>query len=55
MANLALVLGLVLPMIFHPVTGLGKSVLHFVCGMMLGLSITANLLGLYCIRRQRQE
>ena len=38
-----LVVGLLLPISFHPVTQFNRNLLHFVCGLLLGLSMSMNL------------
>jgi hypothetical protein len=43
LASACLALGLLLAMVFHPDSPSGRSLLHFVCGMLIGLSATINL------------
>ncbi len=52
-AMLCLVVAILWPNLFHPVTQLGKNLTHFACGMLLGISLVINLRGLWIKRRQR--
>jgi hypothetical protein len=53
LANLCLAIGLLLPMIFHPAGQAALNVLHFVRGLLIGLSLSVNLGVLWKARRQR--
>jgi hypothetical protein len=46
-ANLALAIGLILWSFAHPVSVVGRDAIHFVVGLLLGLSITINLMLVY--------
>ncbi len=43
MASVCLAVGLLLPMLFHPAAQPPRNLLHFVCGVLLGLSMSVNL------------
>ena len=49
--NMSLVVGLLLWLFVHPSGQIEKNWLHAVCGFLLGLSITINLMGLIFARR----
>jgi hypothetical protein len=51
MGNIALIIGLLLWLLFHPSGQIERNWLHFVCGLLLGLSICINLFGLRLARR----
>jgi hypothetical protein len=38
-----LALGLVLPMLLHPSGQSSRNLLHFVCGLLIGMSLSINL------------
>jgi len=42
-ASACLALALLLPMVFHPEAQSACNLLHFVCGMLIGVSGTVNL------------
>jgi hypothetical protein len=44
--NICLVIGLLLWLFVHPAGQFSRDALHFVCGLLLGLSITINLITL---------
>ena len=54
LALVCLAVGLVLPMLFHPAAQSARNVLHFVCGLLLGLSMSINLWMAWKISRQRR-
>ena len=54
LANLCLVIGLLLPMVFHLAGGTPVNVLHFVRGLLIGLSLSLNLGVLWKTRRRRR-
>jgi hypothetical protein len=51
--NISLVVGLLLWLFVHPSGQIEKNWLHAVCGFLLGLSATINLMGLVFARRCR--
>ena len=53
-ANLSLILGL-LPFVFRQELHVNQNALDAFCGFFLGISITANLCGLWRARRDRQR
>jgi hypothetical protein len=42
-ANLALFIGLILWLFVHPASAIGRDVIHFASGILIGLSIMINL------------
>jgi hypothetical protein len=50
-ANISLVVGLLLWLFVHPSGQIERNWLHFVCGLLVGLSICINLFGLGRARR----
>jgi hypothetical protein len=56
MASACLSIGLVLPMLLHPPTQSSRNLLHFVCGLLIGMSLSINL-GMFWknSRRRRTE
>lgn len=42
-ASVCVTVGLLLPMLFHPSAPSARSVLHFVCGNLIGVSGSINL------------
>ncbi len=55
LANFSLVFGLALWLLVHPTVQIEKNWLHGICGFLLGFSITVNLIGLRCARRNREN
>jgi hypothetical protein len=53
--NMSLVVGLLLWLFVHPSGQIEKNWLHAVCGFLLGLSVTINLMGLVFARRCREK
>jgi hypothetical protein len=53
-AAACLALGLLLPMSFHPVTEFNRNLLHFVCGLLIGMSLSINLGMVWRSSRQRR-
>jgi hypothetical protein len=53
--NISLVVGLLLWLFVHPSGQIEKNWLHAVCGFLLGLSVTINLMGLVFARRCREK
>jgi peptidoglycan/LPS O-acetylase OafA/YrhL len=53
MASVCLAVGLLLPMLFHPAAQPARNLLHFVCGLLLGLSLSVNLALLWKNSRRR--
>ena len=51
MGNIALIIGLLLWLLFHPSGQIERNWLHFVCGLLVGLSIGINLFGLWRAQR----
>ncbi len=49
-----LAIGLVLPMLLHPSGQASRNLLHFVCGLLIGLSLSINLSLLWKNSRQRR-
>jgi hypothetical protein len=54
MASVCLAVGLLLPMLFHPAAQPARNLLHFVCGLLLGLSMSVNLAMVWKNSRQRR-
>jgi predicted ABC-type exoprotein transport system permease subunit len=54
LASSCLALGLLLPMVFHPEAGTSRNFLHFVCGMLIGMSGSINLSLVWRKSRQRR-
>ncbi len=54
MASVCLAVGLLLPMLFHPSAPSARNLLHFVCGLLLGLSMSINLSMAWKNSRQRR-
>jgi hypothetical protein len=54
MGMMLLVIGLVLPMFFHPDTPFGQNASHAVTGVLLGLSVAINLSAARRAARQRR-
>jgi len=54
MALACLTVGLLLPMLFHPAAQSARNLLHFVCGLLLGLSLSINLSMVWKSSRQRR-
>jgi hypothetical protein len=54
MASVSLAVGLLLPMLSHPVTPSARNLLHFVCGLLLGISMSSNLSMAWKNSRQRR-
>jgi len=52
-ANTSLVIGIVLIHFVHPTSQLARDLSHGIGGLLIGLSIGLNLLGLRCARRCR--
>jgi hypothetical protein len=52
---MSLVVGLLLWLFVHPSGQIEKNWLHAVCGFLLGLSVTINLMGLVFARRCREK
>ncbi len=53
-ATMCLVMGILLPMFFHPETQLVKNLSHAVAGMLLGFSIAVNLGAAWKMRRRQR-
>ena len=53
-ASACLALGLLLAMIFHPDAPSARNLLHFVCGMLIGVSGSVNLSIVWKNSRQRR-
>jgi hypothetical protein len=51
LANVSLVIGLLLWLFVHPASPIEKNWLHVICGFLLGLSITVNLLNVWSSSR----
>jgi hypothetical protein len=51
---ICLVIGILLPMLFHPASKLGLDLSHGVRGMLFGLSIVLNLWAARLASRQRR-
>jgi hypothetical protein len=54
LASGCLSIGLVLSLLLHPSTQSARNVLHFICGMLLGLSLSINLGMVWKSARQRR-
>jgi hypothetical protein len=54
LASACLAIGLVLPMLLHPSEQSSRNLLHFVCGALLGLSISVNLSMVWKNSRRRR-
>jgi hypothetical protein len=54
LASSCLALGLLLPMAFHPAASSTRNLLHFVCGLLLGLSMSINLSAVWKNSRKRR-
>lgn len=50
-----LAVGLLLPQIFHPAEGLSLNLLHFVSGLLIGISLSVNLVGVWRASRKRRS
>ena len=49
-----LALGLVLPMLLHPSGQSSRNLLHFVCGLLIGMSLSINLVLVWKNSRRRR-
>lgn len=47
--------GLLLPQSFHPAGGLGLNLLHFVSGLLIGISLSVNLMAVWKASRKRRS
>jgi hypothetical protein len=54
LASASLALGLVLPMLLHPSGQSSRNLLHFVCGLLIGMSLSINLGLVWKNARQRR-
>jgi hypothetical protein len=54
-ASACLALGLLLPLAFHPTSGLETNIVHFFRGLLIGLSATLNLGMVWKTSRQRRS
>jgi hypothetical protein len=54
LASSCLALGLLLPMVFHPAAGTPRNFLHFICGLLIGLSLSINLSLVWRKSRERR-
>jgi hypothetical protein len=54
MASVCLAVGLLFPMLFHPAAPTARNFMHFVCGLLLGLSMSINLSMAWKISRQQR-
>lgn len=54
MASVCLAVGLLPPMLFHPAALSARNLMHFVCGLLLGLSMSINLAMVWKNSRQRR-
>ncbi len=52
-ASACLALGLLLPTVFHPEADTSRNFLHFICGMLIGISASINLSLVW--RKSRQQ
>jgi hypothetical protein len=55
LASGCLSIGLVLPMLLHPATPSARNLLHFACGLLIGMSLTINLGMVWKNSRQRRR
>jgi hypothetical protein len=54
LASAWLAIGLVLPMVLHPSGQSSRNLLHFVCGLLIGMSLSINLGMVWKNSRQRR-
>jgi hypothetical protein len=52
---ISLVVGILLPNVFHPVSQLGKNLSHAVAGMLMGVSLPLNIWAAIHINRQARS